>query len=56
MWRGDPASAAGALVCEQPGRHPEFEKQMRRKVHYVIQPGHLWNSIANLARTQNASC
>ena len=33
---------------------PAFEKQMRRKVHYVIQPGHLWNSIANLARTQNA--
>ncbi len=33
---------------------PEFEKQMRRKVHYVIQPPHLWNSIANLARTQNA--
>jgi type I restriction enzyme M protein len=31
----------------------EFEKQMRRKVHYVIQPEHLWNSIANLARTQN---
>ncbi|MBO0989867.1 type I restriction-modification system subunit M [Delftia sp. SD018] len=31
-----------------------FEKQMRRKVHYVIQPEHLWNSIANLARTQNA--
>ncbi len=33
---------------------PEFEKQMRRKVHYVIQPPHLWNSIASLARTQNA--
>ncbi|MGJ5076395.1 type I restriction-modification system subunit M [Bradyrhizobium oligotrophicum] len=32
----------------------EFEKQMRRKVHYVIEPPHLWNSIANLARTQNA--
>jgi type I restriction enzyme M protein len=32
---------------------PDFEKQMRRKVHYVIQPLHLWNSIANLARTQN---
>lgn len=31
----------------------EFEKQMRRKVHYVIQPLHLWNSIANMARTQN---
>ncbi len=33
---------------------PEFEKQMRRKVHYVIKPVHLWNSIANLARTQNS--
>jgi len=31
----------------------EFEKQMRRKVHYVIQPQHLWNSIANMARTQH---
>ena len=36
-----------------PNDVPEFEKQMRRKVHYVIQPQHLWNSIANLARTQN---
>ncbi len=33
---------------------PEFEKQMRRKVHYVVQPAHLWNSIANMARTQNS--
>ncbi len=31
---------------------PAFEKQMRRKVHYVIEPGHLWTSIAELARTQ----
>jgi len=31
----------------------EFEKQMRRKVHYVIEPPYLWNSITNLARTQN---
>jgi type I restriction enzyme M protein len=31
----------------------EFEKQMRRKVHYVIEPQHLWSSIAELARTQN---
>jgi type I restriction enzyme M protein len=30
-----------------------FEKQMRRKVHYVIQPFHLWNSIAEMARTHN---
>ncbi|MEA5257298.1 type I restriction-modification system subunit M [Arcicella aquatica] len=32
---------------------PEFEKQMRRKVHYVIQPEHLWSNITELARTQN---
>lgn len=31
----------------------EFEKQMRRKVHYVIEPKHLWSSIAYMARTQN---
>jgi len=31
----------------------EFEKQMRRKVHYVIEPTHLWNSIAELAKTQS---
>lgn len=30
-----------------------FEQQMRRKVHYVIRPAHLWASIAQLARTQN---
>lgn len=32
---------------------PEFEKQMRRKVHYVIEPQHLWDSIVEHARTQS---
>lgn len=31
----------------------EFEKLMRRKVHYVIQPAYLWDSIAEMARTQD---
>ena len=31
----------------------QFEAQMRRKVHYVIQPNHLWSSIAEMARTQD---
>lgn len=31
----------------------EFEKQMRRKVHYVIEPQFLWSNIAELARTQD---
>lgn len=33
---------------------PEFEKLMRRKVHYVIEPQYLWTSITELARTQDA--
>lgn len=32
----------------------DFEKQMRRKMHYVIHPDYLWSSIAELARTQNS--
>ncbi|MCR2707544.1 type I restriction-modification system subunit M N-terminal domain-containing protein, partial [Salmonella enterica] len=31
----------------------EFEKLMRRKVHYVIEPQYLWTSIAEMARTQH---
>ncbi len=31
----------------------EFEKQMRRKVHYVIKPDFLWTSVANMARRQD---
>ncbi|MDQ1446967.1 MAG: type restriction enzyme protein [Acidimicrobiaceae bacterium] len=31
-----------------------FEKQMRRKAHYVIKPEHLWTNVTHLARTQNA--
>jgi len=31
-----------------------FEKQMRRKVHYVIRPEYLWTSIAEQARTQHS--
>jgi type I restriction enzyme M protein len=30
-----------------------FEKQMRRKLHYVIEPNHLWTSIAQMALTQD---
>lgn len=30
-----------------------FEKQMRRKIHYVIEPQFLWSNIAELARTQH---
>ncbi|WP_375602412.1 type I restriction-modification system subunit M [Enterobacter hormaechei] len=32
----------------------DFEKQMRLKTHYVIEPVFLWSSIAEMARTQHA--
>ena len=51
---GDSRKVPLALwYANNPGDIPDFEKQMRRKTHYVIQPPHLWNSIANLARTQD---
>ncbi|MFA7239748.1 MAG: type I restriction-modification system subunit M [Sulfuricellaceae bacterium] len=31
----------------------DFEKQMRLKVHYVIEPQHLWSSVAEMARTHH---
>ncbi|WP_412851785.1 type I restriction-modification system subunit M [Ectothiorhodospira shaposhnikovii] len=36
------------------GDVPTFEKQMRRKMHYVIHPDYLWSSIYERARTQDA--
>lgn len=38
---------------ENPEDIAMFEKQMRRKVHYLIKPQHLWSHIAELARTQS---
>ena len=35
---------------------PEFEKQMRRKVHYVIEPQYLWSNITELATRQPKPC
>jgi len=39
--------------AENPEDTEAFEKQMRRKVHYVIRPEYLWTSIAELARKQD---
>lgn len=38
---------------ENPKDIEDFEKQMRRKVHYIIKPRHLWSNITEMARTQN---
>src|SRR5688572_9318737 len=39
--------------ANNPGDRADFEKQMRRKVHYVIKPEHLWANIANLAKSES---
>ncbi len=49
----DPRVPLALWYANNPDDISEFEKQMRRKVHYVIKPPHLWNSIANMARTQD---
>jgi type I restriction enzyme M protein len=39
---------------ENPDDIKDFEDLMRRRVHYVIEPDHLWGNIAEKARTQDA--
>lgn len=53
--KGEPLDRRPPLAiwyAENPSDTQEFEKLMRRKVHYVIRPEYLWSSIAELARTQ----
>lgn len=38
---------------ENPDDIEEFEMQMRRKIHYIINPQYLWSNIYELARTHN---
>jgi len=47
-------SQLGVWYEENPSDVADFEKQMRIKVHYVIEPQYLWSSIAEMARAQHA--
>ena len=49
----DPRVPLAIWYANNPGDVVDFEKQMRRKVHYVIRPDHLWANIANLARNDS---
>jgi type I restriction enzyme M protein len=51
---GDRRVPLAVWYADNPQDIEAFEKQMRRKVHYVIRPEHLWTSIANMARHQDA--
>ncbi len=50
---GDHRSPLAVWYEKNPDDTTEFEKQMRRKVHYVVRPEYLWSSIAEMARTQS---
>jgi type I restriction enzyme M protein len=50
---GDKRAPLAVWYEANKGDTADFEKQMRRKVHYVIEPQHLWISIAELARMQD---
>ncbi|RFC40949.1 MAG: type I restriction enzyme M protein [Candidatus Nitrotoga sp. CP45] len=53
LKKEDRRTPLAVWYAQNPEDTAEFEKQMRRKTHYVIQPSHLWGSIAEMARTQN---
>ncbi|QTX33484.1 type I restriction-modification system subunit M [Aminithiophilus ramosus] len=50
---GDRRPPLALWYAQNPGDTVAFEKQMRRKTHYVIKPEYLWSTIAEMARTQN---
>jgi len=50
---GDGTTPLELWYVKNPDDVAEFEKQMRRKVHYVIKPDFLWGHIAYLAKTQH---
>lgn len=53
LKNADNATALGLWYEANQAVVPDFEKQMRRKIHYVIKPEYLWSNITELARTQN---
>lgn len=53
LQKEDKRTPLAAWYAANPEDVTEFEKQMRRKVHYVIEPKHLWSSIAEMARKQD---
>ncbi|MCX7735799.1 MAG: type I restriction-modification system subunit M [Candidatus Kapabacteria bacterium] len=53
-FQGNGGRSALSLWYEQNQADVDvFEDQMRKKIHYIIKPEFLWNSISNLARTQS---
>ena len=50
---GDRRAPLAVWYGQNPQDVPEFERQMRRKVHYIIKPRYLWTSIVEMAKQQH---
>ncbi len=53
LTKDDRRSPLALWYEANPADIADFEKQMRRKIHYTIKPEFLWSTIAELARTQS---
>lgn len=53
LGENDKSAPLSIWYAANPGDTDTFETQMRRKVHYVIRPEHLWTSIVEMARVQD---
>ncbi len=51
--KDDKTSPLSVWYKKNKGDVKEFEKQMRRTAHYVIEPKYLWSNIAEMARTKD---
>lgn len=54
LGQEDRRAPLGVWYADNAADIPDFEKQMRRKMHYVIHPDYLWSSIFEQARTQSS--
>jgi type I restriction enzyme M protein len=51
---GDRRFSLSAWYKNNPDAIPSFERVMLRRMHYVVRPEHLWDSIAEKARANDA--
>ncbi len=50
---GDKRSPLAIFYAKTPADAAKLEEQMRRKMHYAIEPEYLWSRIAEMARLQD---
>jgi type I restriction enzyme M protein len=53
LMNGEATTPLQLWYDKNPDDVVEFERQMRRKVHYVIKPDYLWGNIVYLAKSQD---